>query len=69
MKEAPELCDDGCADCRTIIVRTYRELRQTGTEDYPAFNAALRVFSLRHPERKKDALPIVSQWISEVLEY
>ena len=70
MNQAARLCDDdGCENCRNVVIRTYRELRQSGSEDHPAFSAAVRVYSLRHPERSgEEVVPIVSEWISKVLE-
>ena len=55
----------GCQECKAIVLRTYSELRDLGVEDESAFRSALRVLSLRHPERgAEDAVLIVSQWIS-----
>ena len=55
----------GCQECRAIVMRTYGELRALGIEEESAFRSALRVLSLRHPERgQEDAALIVSQWIS-----
>jgi hypothetical protein len=54
-----------CQECKAIVLRTYSELRDLGLEEESAFRSALRVLSLRHPERgHEDATRIVSQWIA-----
>ena len=56
----------GCQECKAIVMRTFAELRDLGMEEESAFRSALRVLSLRHPERgAEDAALAVSQWISE----
>jgi hypothetical protein len=63
-----ELCTDGCDSCQTIVVRTYREMRKCGTADRPAFRAAMRVLSLRHPERSaKEVKTMASKWVADAL--
>jgi hypothetical protein len=63
-----ELCTEGCDSCQTIVVRTYREMRKCGTADRPAFRAAMRVLSLRHPEHSaKRVKTLASKWVAEAL--
>jgi len=54
----------GCNECRAIVVRAYRELRIQGIDEESALRAALRVLSLRHPERGTgDVAAVASAWI------
>ena len=63
-----ELCTDGCDSCETVVVRTYREMRKCGAADRPAFRAAMRVLSLRHPERSaREVKSLASKWVAEAL--
>ena len=55
----------GCDECRAIVLRAYGELRAHGVEEESAFRSALRVLSLRHPERSADDVAAVaSKWLS-----
>lgn len=60
---------EACADsCRRAVIRTYRELRNRGVSDRFAFEAGLRLYSLRHPEATpRVARDNVADWISEEL--
>lgn len=55
-----------CQACKAAVVRAYRELRASGVADRPAFEAAVNVLALRHPERDarvyQDA---VAAWLTE----
>jgi hypothetical protein len=43
-------CDkEACEGCARIIVRVYRELRESDYSDRDAFISAVRVLELRHP--------------------
>ena len=47
-------CDiDDCAECASVVVRTYRELRNADYSDRDAFISAVRVLELRHPGRDR----------------
>jgi hypothetical protein len=61
--------EEFCTTCRNVVVRTYREMRQHGTGDRIAFNAALNVLTLRHPERPlKACVSDTAAWIADALE-
>ena len=65
-----ELCNDGCESCHDVVVRTYREMRKCGAADRPAFRAAMRVLSLRHPERTaRDVKTLASKWVAAALTH
>lgn len=54
--------------CRIAATRAYRELRQRGVPDRPAFEAAVTLYRCHHPEIKDgEAKWIVAEWISEEL--
>ena len=54
--------------CRSAATRAYRELRQRGVPDRPAFEAAVVVYRCHHPESASgDAKWVVGDWIAEDL--
>jgi hypothetical protein len=60
-----ETCTDACETCEAVVLRTYRELRQRGSDDRSAFHAAVRVMALRHPERSMgNCVQRVAAWLS-----
>ncbi len=63
----PGECGDKCNEpCRTVVTRTYRELRALGTDDPSAFKSALNVMTLRHPhEDRRSLLAQVADWLSD----
>jgi hypothetical protein len=53
-----------CNSCRAVVTRTYRELRELGTEDPSAFKSAVSVLALRHPGRaRQEYIAAVSDWL------
>ena len=62
-------CTDQCDSCRNVIVRTYRGVRAGGRDDRSAFQSAVKVLSLRHPERtQEENIELASVWIAQALE-
>jgi len=60
-----EFCTDGCETCRSAVIRTYRELRLSGSDEGSAYRAALHVLALRHPERSREECALLaSQWLA-----
>jgi hypothetical protein len=60
-----ELCAHDACECRTILLRTYTELRATGCGDERAFRAAMHVLALRHPGQNRDYYAgLAAQWIA-----
>ena len=58
-----------CGNCRSVVLRTYREMRDCGSDDPAAFRSALQVLILRHPERAYTACrDDVSDWIADHLD-
>jgi len=56
---------DECTECRGILLRVYRELREAGYSDSKAFQSAVRVMELRHPGRERGyTLYVVATWIA-----
>ena len=52
--------------CRTAATRAYRELRQRGVPDRPAFEAAVTLYRYHHPETARgEAKWLVAEWITE----
>lgn len=49
-----DLCTHDACECRTILLRTYTEMRKTGCGDEHAFWAAAHVLALRHPGLNRD---------------
>jgi hypothetical protein len=58
-----------CRACEEAVIRTYRELRESGQDEVSAFRSAVRVLALRHPERLREQhAAIVSRWLSEAFD-
>lgn len=54
--------------CKAAAVRAYLELREKGEGDVAAFDAAVHVFRLHHPEVPKvQALDAVSAWVDDAV--
>ena len=52
--------------CRTAVLRVYRELRESGDREDRVFDAAVRVYQHYHPERQRvDAYQTVSDWLDQ----
>ena len=69
MSTDEEYCTDGCESCRTVVLRTYREFRQSGEDDRSAFRVALEVLSLRHPEwLAEERVTVLSEWLTDAME-
>jgi len=60
-------CGDNCGEpCRTVVTRTYTELRALGADDPSAFRSAVTVMALRHPQESRRALLAqVADWLSD----
>ena len=57
---------DGSDACRRVIPRTYREMLAKGYSDKDAFQSAVNVYRIRHPEvTKRDAPYVVADLICE----
>ncbi len=55
-----------CQPCQVAVQRTYRDLRAKGMGDRLAFDAAVRVCAIRHPERDFwDCVDTVAAWLDE----
>jgi hypothetical protein len=50
--------------CERAVVTAYRDLRQLGTEDLPAFQACTTLYRIYHPEASlNEARRLVAEWI------
>ena len=50
--------------CERAVVTAYRELRATGEQDLPAFNACISLYRIHHPESSSnEAQRLVAEWI------
>ena len=50
--------------CERAVVTAYRELRDTGTDDFSAFRACASLYRIHHPEASpNEARRLVSEWI------
>ena len=53
-----------CEACRAAVTRTYREMRGLGKDEAIAFEAALRVLALRHPEKSPATrVSVLAEWL------
>jgi hypothetical protein len=51
-------------NCRTVVTRVYRELRDRNIPVPSAFDTATRIFRLHHPETlENDARHTISGWL------
>jgi hypothetical protein len=58
-----------CTECKGIVTRTYRELRDTGYDDRDAFLSAARVLELRHPGHDRYYYFLrIGQWLGDECE-
>ncbi|MDJ0950775.1 MAG: hypothetical protein QNJ94_17830 [Alphaproteobacteria bacterium] len=54
---------DACA-CRAAVERVYLEMRERGRGDVPAFETAVRVYRIHHPEQTTaEARSVVADWL------
>ncbi len=54
--------------CERAVVTAYRELRETGSDDFSAFRACASLYRIHHPESSADeARRLVSEWIDHHL--
>ncbi len=54
--------------CETKVLRVYSELRALGEADRRAFESALTLYRIRHPEAgPRAATDVVAAWISDSL--
>ena len=50
--------------CERAVVTAYRELREAGTGDFPAFCACTALYRIHHPESSaNEARRLVAEWI------
>lgn len=50
--------------CERAVVTAYRELREAGSQDVPAFQACTTLYRVHHPEASVDeARRLVAEWI------
>jgi len=55
--------------CERAVVTAYRELRERGTGDLPAFQACTTLYRIHHPEASlTEARLLVSEWIDHHVE-
>ena len=58
-----------CTECRGIVTRTYRELRDKGYDDHDAFFSAAHVLELRHPGHDRYYYFLrIGQWLGDKRE-
>ena len=51
-------------NCERAVVTAYRELRDTGTNDFSAFGACTSLYRIHHPEATvAEARRLVAEWI------
>ena len=56
--------DEFCERCQVVVKRAYGSMRLAGRNDRSAFDAAVRVLSLRHPGHPSDQYKrVVSDWL------
>ena len=54
--------------CERAVVTAYRELRETGSDDFSAFRACASLYRIHHPEASiSEARRLVSEWIDHHL--
>lgn len=50
--------------CERAVLTAYRELRETGSDDFSAFRACAALYRIHHPEASmNEARRLVSEWI------
>ena len=50
--------------CERAVITAYRELREHGTGDLPAFQACVTIYRVHHPEASlNEARRLVAEWI------
>ena len=50
--------------CERAVVTAYRELRETGSDDFSSFRACATLYRIHHPESSmNEARRLVSEWI------
>jgi hypothetical protein len=67
MGSMTDQCGAACNEpCRSVVTRTYKEMRALGADDPSAFSSAVKVMALRHPRDHPDAvLAQVAEWLDE----
>jgi hypothetical protein len=59
-----QLCAELLCQCKSVLLRTYNELRIAGYDDRNAFHAATHVLTLRHPGHAQNYYSgLAAQWI------
>ena len=54
-------------NCRAVVTRVYRELREKGLSDPAAFDSAARVFALYHPETTpRGSCYAIAEWLDGI---
>jgi streptomycin 6-kinase len=54
--------------CERAVVTAYRELRETGNDDFSSFRACTALYRIHHPEASvNEARRLVSEWIDHHL--
>jgi len=50
--------------CEQAVVTAYRDLRQLGSDDLPAFNTCTTIYRIHHPVSSlSEARRLVAEWI------
>lgn len=50
--------------CERAVVTAYRELRETGNDDFSSFRACTTLYRVHHPEASvQEARRLVAEWI------
>jgi len=50
--------------CERAVVTAYRELRETGNDDFASFRACTALYRMHHPEASvAEARRLVAEWI------
>lgn len=52
------------AACHQAVTRTYAQMRDNGSDEKVAFEAAQKVYSWHHPEVPRDMVPyVIADWL------
>ena len=53
--------------CRTAVIRAYRELRERGQPETTSYSASVRIYRHYHPDADKlEAFETVAEWIDQL---
>jgi hypothetical protein len=57
--------DHTCESCRTVVMRTYRELLEKGQDQTAALCSAMHVLAIRHPEQRASLrAEVIAGWLA-----